>query len=242
MLRIFRRTALVLVLSSVCACSDPLQVEIPRDSSHWNEVLKPLLKKLSSDDAALVTRYLERQMNPIAEGGTKRVFAITVGEAILEQRQYEQDQAALQEELAKYKRSLQELREAAVAKAENSLSVELIGFAFVRPNLKTRVYHYEALFEIAITNISAVGISGFKGLAQLTDVFGEKIVDLSIEEDSPIGPKVRVVRQIKTQYPNFDDTAIRLAKTRIEATRFKFSPGTVVFADGSKVEVPQHNQ
>jgi len=224
------------------ACSDPHDTKLPTDISKWSETVKPALEKLKPEEKELFAQYAVRHTIGAAMGGLFGIKTdpipegMTIGKAIEEQRDYvtkakmkEADEKALKEKVETERKAKQE-------EFAKLVSVVLV-------NKKNVMREYEQRFvnlEIAFENKSDKDIAGVKGVLKITDIFGDKIVNLRWSNDTGIKAKQTMVERGSGMGINrFMDEHMKLWNTDYDKLKSTFEVSTILFKDGTKMDAPE---
>lgn len=236
---------LVLVLS---ACTRPADVVIPTDTSAWDKELAPVIKKLGAEDQKLLQGYLmrvklsESLSAALGKGFEGVPLGTTVGKAIDEQRQWQQEQArqdATEKRRVTEEKALKDrlAKEAQAAKTalNDAVTVVLVSKEQVPADPKAGRYSAQQRFAIGVTNRSAKTISGVSGTLRFLDRFDVEVGAVSF----------RMVEEIR---PGFDETwnGVRDYNQFIKAHKAvwdlsegeyttRFEPDVILFSDGSRL-------
>ncbi len=235
--------AVILLAAALAACSDPHRVPLPRDADKM-DTLEPVLKRLSKPEQELLLGYASRIS--LAAGLRAAAGAIpegmTVGKAIEEQRQFEKAKAAAKAEKEKRLAARVAEREKILKPMLEAVTVELVSKKIVPDYGTSGKYLLDENFNAKFSyhNNTDREIAGVKGLITIKDLFGDDISKFLISNDSSIKPGQTVTwegsRSVK--YPRGDNNDRRLAELPPDKLKLIWEPRSIVFADGTKLDLP----
>lgn len=223
----------------LAACSKATDTIIPSDMSKWDAELAPIVKKLSEEDQKLLIGYVMRAKVGQAFGGKEGIpMGTTVGDALDNQKKW----MAEEEKKAAEAKALKEkmLKEQADAQAaiDNAATVTLIEKQQRYKNFDLRRFSDEQVFVIGVHNKSGKAIAGISGSLEFIDIFDKKVGGVSFRMTENIAPGGDAKWTGTRDYNQFIDA--HKSVWNLEAGKFstRFKPEAVVFADGTKLTVP----
>lgn len=131
-------------------------------------------------------------------------------------------------------------KERAKDEINDILTVVYLGKRFEKADYESGIYMDSITVRFEFENKSDRAISGFKGTAEFADMFGDKIKSVKLSYDKPIAPKQKVSWHGSLDYNQFISADSKFRDTDNDKLTFNFVPETVIFADGSKLEVLEH--
>ena len=228
--------ALLFLLAAVAACTSPQNTALPSDVSRWDDLRGPL-DKLSSTDRRLAVAYLDRTKAAASYSGQPIPAGVTLGQAIDNQKAFEQTQAQQrlanrgQQDEADLRRKDAEDRAAQVF-GVRLLAKEIIGADFSTENRSDQV-----AFTFELRNNSDKELSDVKGNLTVADswfVIDLKTIPLDYRQPMPAG----AVETWTARVPLSPQATIdqRIRNTDLSQMKVTFTPELVQFADGSRVD------
>jgi hypothetical protein len=118
--------------------NDPNRTVIPTNTVNWDKELAPALAKLSNEDKRLAAAYLARAKLGELFGGAGVPSGLTIAEAIREQRNWEQAQAANDAESKKLETRIKAEKDAVAKQISDPQTVRRISL-----ERRWRGYHSE---------------------------------------------------------------------------------------------------
>lgn len=245
---------LILLLSG---CSNPKDVTLPKDLTDMNALsgLRPSLEKLESSERDLAGRFIIR--HAMANGlGSAFGFEVeqvptgmTIGQAIESQRQFESDQKAKQaqkETAAAAKKTADNLAAQKKKQLEEEISkfivVQLMDITTHKASFHDGDFENTIMVKLAIENKSTKTIAGVKGMLTLKDSFGDVVSTSSIKFEQEIGPASDKSLTLSRRYNQFMETDRKLAEADPKTISSIFTPITIIFVDGSKIETSSQSE
>ena len=223
--------ALVLVALCVTVAerSSPLNIQVAGMTDQ---------KRIKIRDA-LTAEQLKRfddwsQRNPMASKGVPR--GVTVKQALLEEDAWLAKQGAEAARVEELKKRVQAER----AKKQEELA-RIVSVTLVSKKNEVHVdeQHYVAL-EIAYDNKTDKAIRSVVGVLRLSDIYGDAIMDISRSYGDGISAKQTAVDHGAIVSINKSlDPQEKLWETDFAKIRTTFEVNTIVFQDGTTMQVPQ---
>jgi hypothetical protein len=227
--RIKPAATLTLAAALLLGCSDPHKFEIAKLT---DEQKQEMGKKLTAEEGQKLTAYIVRT----AFASKDIPAGVTVGQAIKDQELWlekEKLEAAKAEELKKKAEAERKAKQEAFAKI---LSVALVA-------KRNDVGEYDqrmVLLDLAYDNKGDKDIAGVKGVLHLTDMFGDKIVNIAWSYDKGVGAKQTAVERGSGMKINqFLDDDMKLWNTGMDKIKADYQVKTIVFKDGSRLDAPE---
>lgn len=222
----------------LAACSKPTDTVIPTDMGMWEKELAPQAKKLTEEDREKLGRYMLRAKLGEAFGGKPMPVGMTIGEALKEQTKFEAERAEKEAQEAALKEKLAKERNAAIDKLNKLVTVTLLEKSQVPRNFEARRFSDEQHFRIGFQNDSDKAIAGVSGELKFIDIFDKEVGAVSFRVTETIVPGQTVVWNGSRDYNQFNDE--HRAVWNLESGKYKtrFVPSMVVFADGTKLGMP----
>ena len=220
-------------------CSKPTDVVIPSDISTWDEKLAPEIKKLPEPEQKKLAAFLMRAKLGEAFGGDGIPPGTTIGQAIDAQSKWLEEQAIKRAEEEALKKKLEQERATALEKLNKAVTVTLLSKSELPANYRISRYREYQQFRIGAQNNTDKTIIGVSGEIQFIDVFDKEVGAVSFRISEKISPTKTAVWTGGRDYNQFIDS--HRAVWNLEEGKYttKFVPEMVVFADGSKLTVPE---
>jgi len=223
------RLMALLLLAAVVGCSDPKNYEISKLN---DEQQKELGKKLNAEEGGKLAAYMVRN----AFGGKGVPAGVTVGQAIKEQDEWVSKQKAEEAKAEEIKKRVEAERKAKQEEFGKLVSVALVG-------KKNDVGEYERRFitlALAYENKTDKDMLGVKGVLRITDIFGDKIMNIRWSYDDGIAAKAtRVERGSGLKVNQFMDEHMKLWNSDFDKLKATFDVRSVIFKDGTKIDAPE---
>ena len=223
-------TSLLLAGSIILSgCSDPKSYEVTKLT---DEQRKELGQKLTADEGQKLTAWMMRNVMP----GKEPPVGTTVAMALKQQDEWaakQKEEEAKAEELRK--------RVEAERKAKQEEFAKLLSVALVSKKNSMGDYGQRWVeLEMAYENKGDKDIQGVKGVLKLTDIFGDKILNILWSYDAGVPAKQSTVeRKSGVDINQFKDSDMKLWNTDFDKIKSTFEVSTIIFKDGTKVDSPE---
>jgi hypothetical protein len=220
---------LVALCVTVAECSSPLNIQVAGMTDQ---------KRIKIRDA-LTAEQLKRfddwsRRNPMASKGVPR--GVTVKQALLEEDAWLAKQSAEAARAEELKKRVQAERAAKQEELARIVSVTLLS---KKNEIHVDEQHYVAL-EIAYDNKTDKAIRSVAGVLRLSDIYGDAIMDISRSYGGGISAKQTAVDHDAVVSINKSlDPQEKLWETDFPKIRTTFEVNTIVFQDGTTMQVPQ---
>ena len=238
----------LICIASLGGCDRPKETVIPKAIEKL-ETIKPALDKLTTEERALATGYILRQTMAEKLGGLFGGKAgpgipegMTIGNAIEEERKFVAERNSEEAKQAALAAKLQAEREAALKPMRSAVTVTLVAKEIVPKRGMSGMLLDEYLnVTFGYKNNTEKDIAGVKGLISLRDLFGDKISEFLVSNDSTIkaGESVTWTGSRSLQYSIGDNKDRKLGELTSDKYKLLWEPRIIVFSDGSKLAVPE---
>jgi hypothetical protein len=210
-------------------CSGPKDYEVTKLTA---EQRTELGKKLTSEEGQKLSGWMFR--NVIS--GKEPAVGLTVRQAIKDQETWLAKEKEDEIKAAELKNKVEAERKAKQAEFDKLVTVTLI-------NKKNAEHQYGQKFinfDMAYQNKGDKDIAGIKGTLKITDMFGDKIMNVGWSYDGGVAAnKMSNERNSGVSVNEFKDNDMKLWNTDFDKIKSKFEVSTIIFKDGSKVDVPE---
>lgn len=237
---------LILMSAILAACSNAKDTVIPMDTAKWDTDLAPKVADLEQEDKELLAGYLARtKLSELfnKDGGSAIPIGTTVGEAIESQRQFVAERKAREEKEAAEAKALKEKFEAESKatreKIMGAITVTLVSKQRVYQDFSAGRYSDQQRFIIGVENKSDKPIIGVAGEMDFYDVFDNEVGSVNFDISETIQPGATFKWNGLRDYNQFLDTHKALWNLEEGKYTTKFTPEAVLFADGSKLMMPE---
>ena len=167
---------------------------------------------------------------------------MTIGNAIEEERKFVADRNMEEAKQAALAAKLQAEREAALKPMRGAVTVTLVAKEIVPKRGMSGMLLDEYLnVTFGYKNNTEKDIAGVKGLISLRDLFGDKISEFLVSNDSTIkaGESVTWTGSRSLQFSLGDNKDRKLGELTSDKFKLLWEPRIIVFSDGSKLAVPE---
>jgi hypothetical protein len=210
-------------------CSDPKSYEI---SKLTDEQKKEIGKKLTAEEGQKLAGWMMRN----AMSGKEPTAGTTIGQALKEQDEWAAKQKEEEIKAEALKKKVEAERKAKQEEFAKILSVALVS----KKNSMGEYNQRWVGLELAYDNKSDKDIQGVKGVLRLTDIFGDKILNIRWSYDNGVPAKQNAVeRRSGVDINQFKDDDMKLWNTDFEKLKSSFDVQTIIFKDGTKMDAPE---
>jgi hypothetical protein len=199
--------------------------------------------ELTPRETELLAAYMVRtafgQMLKSGDTTTASFFDknVTVGEAIEAQRKFVHDDSV---RVANEKRAAEEAlrrREAELARLRGIVTVTVAGKRKQPRNSDAWRFNDYAILSISLSNTGGKPVTGVKGRLIVRDLFDDEIITLGVKHDDAIAPGAHTVVDRFYEINPYIDREVKLYQTELEKLRVTWEPETILFADGTRLEL-----
>lgn len=222
-------TIFLSALLILAGCSDPKNYEVTKLTDAQR---KELGQKLTADEGQKLTAWMMRN----ALTGQEPPIGTTVAMALKQQDEWiakRKEEEAKAEELRK--------RVEAERKAKQEEFSKLLSVALLSKKNNTKEFGQQWVgLELAFDNRSDKDIQGIKGVLRLTDIFGDKILNINWSYDRGVSAKQSAVeRGSGVDINQFKDSDMKLWNTDFDKIKSTFDVSTIIFKDGTRIDAPE---
>lgn len=246
-----RYVGLALILAMFMnGCSDPYLQKIPKHQKLTQSELAELSSGLSQEDKVALENWANRKN--IGEDFGGEVSALTVKEAIINQKRFEAIQMAARAEKRKKEKEIEAqekekqesiLNAAARRQAVNNVINEIFKIKVVSYNLTTQFnnYGYESgrtwNFNLILQNMSETEAIGIAGWITIHDIFNNELGTYPVKLEVNV-PKGKIINFIAVMpFDRKDPGQIEMIRSSKFKTSFFFE--SLAFANGSVIDENQ---
>lgn len=229
MTRRFLQSIIFIGYFLLVGCSDPKSYVVTKLTGDQSE---KLAKALTPDEQKKLRGWMFRN----AMGGGALPAGTTVSIALREQDEWLELRAAEEAEAAALKQKVEAERKLRREEFAKILSAVLIG----KKNSTGEYGKKWVNLEIAYENKSDKDIRGVKGVLKITDIFDDKIMNITWPFDNGVPAKQTVVeRGNGVDINQFMDDHIKLWSTDFDKLKSTFEVSTIIFNDGTQINAPE---
>ncbi len=168
--------------------------------------------------------------------GKDPTVGTTVAKALKEQDEWLAKQKEEEAKAAELKKKVEAERKVKQEEFAKLLSVVLVSKKNILGEYSQRWVGLELVYE----NKSDKDIQGVKGVLRLTDMFGDKILNVSSSYDGGIAAKQSTVeRKSGIDINEFIDSNMKLWNTDSDRLKSTFEVSTIIFKDGTRIDAPE---
>lgn len=231
----FYSLSTITLVALLAACSKPTETVIPSDMSTWEKELIPKVRKLSDEEKKLLMAYLMRAKMGEVFGGKGVPLGQTVGQALDEQKKWQEEQEKKAAEERALKERLEKERAAAAAAMTKAVTVTLLSKIEREKDYHANRFSDEQVFKIGLKNTSDKELVGISGSLNFIDVFDKKVGAVTFAISERLKPGQEYTWTGSRRYNEFLDE--HRAVWNLEEGKYttRFIPEKLVFADGTKL-------
>ena len=238
------RTLVILVVSLLIVfpgCgSDPKKTEVPQSIEEWDRdaKLKTAVDKLTEEEKQLFLAYTMRMAMGEAFGGKGTPSGITIGEAIEQQRVWQQKQDQEEARRKELAAKLEKERLETLSKLNDALTVSVLSLTFRNSDFNSSRYSDDFVIKIGFENHTDKDLVGVKGVVIFKDIFGDVIKKVGLSNDDDIKAHKTHTWVGTLDYNQFMDPDNKLRTTSFDKLKIEWEPEVYIFSDGSQMRMP----
>jgi hypothetical protein len=238
------RFILISIVVLITACSNPKDTVIPNSIENLGSI-KSDLEKLSPEERQLFSDYFVRHTMATAMGGMFGIKpdpipeGMTIGKAIEEQSNFIAKEKIRNAEKIALKAKIDTVR-----KLQQEQIAKTLSFVFLsKKNVEQEYGRKFIALNLAFENKTEKDIAGVKGTLNISDIFGDKILNLKWSNDKGINSKeTLVINDQGLDFNQFMDEHMKLWNTDNDKLKADFEVSTILFKDGSKLELTDNQE
>jgi len=171
-------------------------------------------------------------------GGSGVPVGTTLEQAIEDQRQWiaKQKEAEARAEALKAKLAAEQAR--IVDQMNEAVTVTLLEKSQIPSDFRAGRIEDKQVIKLGIKNTSAKELAGVSGKLAFIDVFGKSVGSIHFDISENIAPGADYIWTGSRSYNQFIDEHRAIWNLKEGKYTTRFTPGTVVYADGTKLELP----
>lgn len=216
---LLRTLAILMSLCLISSCSNPLNRKYSDKTLEEDAKAIKESKKISNEDAELLATYIMR-----AKLTNEHIEGMTYTDMLKKAKDIKADQKALADKTAKEEEEKRKRLGAAI-----NVALYHIGYS-------TADFEDYIVYNIAFENKSSKDIKAIKGTLLITDLFDNKIKELSIVFDDGVKSNETYKTSYTTDFNQFMDEDKTLRSKTIKEIKFVWTPEKIIFEDGSTLE------
>ncbi|HEU0015801.1 MAG TPA: hypothetical protein VFQ45_19135 [Longimicrobium sp.] len=236
-----KRYAALALLLLAAACSDV------RDQPLTARTVAELkgADQLNAEERGLLVSYMLRATlgtTGLLGGDTKGAKldgSVTIGEAIEAQRKFVRDDSirAANEKKAEEQRLAR--RNAQLAEMRRAVTAAVVGKGFQAADTRNFQFQDYITFRLEVANNGSKPISGIKGGFVFRDQFDDEIISIGYKHDETLAPGAKATVNKVYDYNQYMDDHRKLRETPLDKLKVTWEPETVIFTDGTRLELPK---
>jgi hypothetical protein len=228
---------LCLLAAVLAACSNAKGTVIPTEVNKWED-LRGSLDQLSASERTLAVAYLDRTKAAAAYSGQPVPQGVTLGQAIENQKSFEQTQAQQRLTNRGQQEQSDQRRKDAEDRAAQVFGVKLTGKEIIGADFSTENRTDQVAFTFELRNNGAKELSEVKGSLTVSDswfVIDLKVIPIDYRQPLAVGAVETWTARVPLSAQATIDQRIR--NTDLSQMKVTFTPELVQFADGSRLDL-----
>ena len=239
MKKIFRLILCVLCICALAACSNPNDIVLGADPMKTIEANAEAIKKLSEEDRKLLIYSVGMsQMAGIfaSKGEPNPLAGLTIGEDLGRAKKKKAETEAKNKESEELRKKVEAQTKLMQEEFQKILTVALVNKRNVMQEYGRRFVNLDMAYE----NKGNKDIQGVKGVLRVTDIFGDKILNVRWSYDKGIkAGKTATEKNVGIDINQFKDDDMKLWNTDFDKLKSSFDVQTIIFVGGEKLQVTQ---
>jgi len=221
----------------VAGCeSDPKSVAITQENeATFLDDMKDM-KGLTIDESRMLHGYIIRTGMAEAFGGeAPQLVGRTIGELIEDQRLFEAEAMAQEEEQERLAAEARAKGEAIATELRKTISFSVYEKTFQASDIMSGRYSDYVVIKCAYENKSQKDVRAFTGSVRFTNLFGKLIFESGLTISDPVAAGEKGNWTGTIEYNQFVDEHKSLRNTKLEDMKVVWLPSQILFADGSTI-------
>ncbi len=239
MKKIFRLLLCALCICALAACSNPNDIVLGADPMKTIEANAEAIKKLSEEDRKLLIYSVGMsQMAGIfaSKGEPNPLAGLTIGEVLSRAKKKKAETDAKNKESEELRKKVEAQTKLMQEEFQKILTVALVNKRNVMQEYGRRFVNLDMAYE----NKGNKDIQGVKGVLRVTDIFGDKILNVRWSYDKGIkAGKTATEKNVGIDINQFKDDDMKLWNTDFDKLKSSFDVQTIIFVGGEKLQVTQ---
>lgn len=231
---------LLATLLAAAGCSTPYATQLPSEVVTWggDAKLQKALSQLSDEERGLLDRYSDRKAHEGSVGVGGIAPGTTVYSALGDQRAWETEEARQEEDRKAVEDRKEAERQARVDEMRTVAMATVVAITLEEADV-TRG-RLADMFEtkIEVNNLSDRDLRKVKGTLLFRDRDGGDLKSVLAIHDEGIDAKHSVAFEAQLQYSTQSEGDVALAETPLGQLTVIWEPIEIVFADGSRLDLP----
>ena len=225
---------LIAALTNHYIIHNPIRTVLPDGVAEHPEQIGDSIKRLSDDERHMLMLYEMRHSMVKIFGGDREPYrAVTIGEAIEEQKAFMDGDAQQKFKKQELKTEMNKEQQAKIAKVNKAITVSYLGKKLQKDRFQDFIE-----IRVAYQNNSSKDIAGVKGAYIFKDMFGDKLLGIRMSMDTTIKAGAKYIEEGSgLDFNRFMDSHQRFMATADDKLKFEFVPEMVIFTDGTKLEL-----
>jgi hypothetical protein len=210
-------------------------------SSNHDQVATDVGKSNLSDDEK---RTFAAAIIRSTFGGTS-IDGKTVGDAISDQKKWQIDQDAQAAAAHEQQAKIEAERDAITEEMDHAVSVQPISKRFVDADYDAERFDASQYVTFQYHNLGSRAIKAIKGSVDFTNTFGDKVINLQIEDEQGRGdtngmipPGGVVTSEMSWKYDPYEDEWKTFRGTELSSMKATWVPDQILFTDGTSLKAP----
>ena len=229
------------VILAAWGCSNPKNLRItPKNKETFLNEIKNS-KGLTVEEVQLLTGYMMRY--GLAEGfkgfnqgkNDLPLEGKTVGELIDLQKKWVEDQTTAEAQQKKLAEEAKAKEQAVKAELAKYLNLTVYDKGFLPSDLESGRYSDFLTVSVAYQNTSPKDIRAFQGTVIFQDLFGDKVMDLSLKITDPVKAGEKGQWKGNTRYNQFDSEHTKFKNAELKDLKVVWVPKEIIFVDGTTI-------
>lgn len=217
-------------------CSKPQDKVIPNNPDQWETEIAKEVKQLSEQDRKLLAAYMLRKKMGEAFGAGGIPVGTTIGAAIEDEKKFVAAQEAKKAEEEQLKARL-----LAQQQAFTKQITDAFGLVMLSKKLGKQGFQDYMAVDVGVKNKSNKAMSGFKGTFNVTNSFGDPIINLTIVDEQELAPGAEETRTYGFDYNQFIESNKNFMGGDLAKMKVNFVPEAIHYQDGTQLVIPNQN-
>lgn len=197
------------------------------------------MERLSEQERTQLAAYLFRHSMPLPLGEGEIPAGTTIADALKSEQTREVKAAQERAQKDASEKALKAAKEEMLLKLNNALTVQLLEKEFISGGSTSYQISEGVSLKFVFKNTSDKDLAGFKGDVRFKDMFGDLLHISSLTFEDGLKAREQITETYEIHPILVKTTTKRFIHLDMSKMTYEFEPQSIVFADGTKLTMPE---